>query len=42
MVVGWVEGESDVCWPLGRGILDAERKSFYKCNGSACKFWIGG
>ena len=38
MVVGWVEEGFDVWWPLGRGMFEAERKSFYKDYGSACKF----
>lgn len=38
MVVGWFGEESDVWRLLGRGMFEAERKSFYKANGSAYKF----
>lgn len=37
MVVGGVEEGFEVWWLLlGRGMLEAERKSFYKAKGSAC------
>ncbi len=37
MVVGCLEGESDVEWLVGSGMLEAESMSFYKCKGSVCR-----
>ena len=37
MVVGCLEGESDMEWLVGSGMLEAESMSFYKGNGSACR-----
>ena len=39
MVVGCLEGKSDVLWLVGSGMLEAESMSFYRGNGSACKLY---